>query len=263
MPFPAVSNIQFVLRRPSVSEDHITSLAYGLITASDDLPDQSIFPISLTTVDVAVCPRNSELIADRLKAIGHCSTVDLTLQELNREPIFRGLQSGHTGGEIALYETEIPAAAGEKVYAFIGLWRGDMAVLDALADRRHRVELRPYDDVSAGDLDLHLGEPYSFPIGGIPSDALRLPIWDSIAGRVALHSIEPISAWRLRMDRRRKILSGEAEPQRDESIYRDEGFRKYLATRAEAFPDLVNRSWHTADQKAALDGVIKQAVVRC
>lgn len=261
MSFPIVSNIQFVLRRPSVSVDHITSLAYGLITASNDLPDQSIFPILLTTTDVAVCPRNSEMIADRLKAIGHSYT-DLTLQELNREPIFRGLQASHTGGEIAVYATEIPAPAGQRVYAFIGLWRGDTATLEGLADRHHCVDLRPLDDVSAGDLDLQAGDPYTFTTGGVPSDALRKPIWDSIAGRVGLHSIEPISAWRRRMERRSKILSGKAEPQWDESIYRDQEFRKYLTTVAEACPDLVNLSWHTADQKAALDSVIKQAVVR-
>ncbi len=261
MPFTTVCNIQFVLRRPSINVDHITALAYGLITASDDLPDQSIFPISLSTSDVAVCPRNSEMITDRLTSIGYSYT-DLTLQELNREPIFRGLQSGHTGGEIAVYATEIPAPTGHRVYAFIGLWRGDMAVLEALADKRHSVDLRPIDDVSAGDLDLQSGEPYTFTTGGVPSDALRKPIWDSIAGRVGLHSIEPISAWRRRIERRSKILSGETEPQSDESIYRDQEFRKYLATLAEACPDLVNLSWHTAAQKAALDSAIKKAVVR-
>ncbi|MHC5194750.1 hypothetical protein ACYSUW_13445 [Pseudomonas frederiksbergensis] len=260
MPFPIVSNIQFVLRRPSISVDHITSLAYGLITASDDLPDQSIFPIALTTVDVAVCPRNSEMIADRLTAIGYSYT-DLTLHELNREPIFRSLQVGHTGGEIAVYATEIPAPAGQRVYAFIGLWRGDAVVLEALADRRHCVDLRPFDDVSVGDLDLQTGEPYTFTTGGVPSDALRKPIWDSVAGRVGLHSIEPISAWRRRMERRSKILSGEAEPQWDESIYRDQEFRKYLSDLAVSCPDLVNLSWHTADQKLKLETVAKQLVI--
>jgi hypothetical protein len=259
MPFPTVTNLQFVLRRPGVSIDHVTALSYGLLTATADLPDQSIFPITLSGDGITVFSGNSELIADRLKLIGD-SWTDYSLQEMHQAPIFRGLQPGITGGEIAVFETEVPAPAGHKVYAFVGLWRGDDEILNALADVRHSVALKQDENVSVGWFDHQSGEPHLFPAGGIPSEVLRRPIWDSIVGRVCLQSVESINAWRRRTERRIKILDGEAVPQWDESIYRDKSFCAYLAAFREACPELLSQSWFTAEQNEQYSAIAKRAL---
>lgn len=260
MPFPTAAHLQFVLRRPSVSTDHVTALSYGLITATADLPDQSIFPVTLTADGVTVFAGNSELIADRLKLIGDTWT-DYSLQEMHQAPIFRGLQPGITGGEIAVFETEVPAPTGYKVYAFVGLWRGDDEVLNALADVRHSIALKQDANVSIGGFDDQASEPHTFAAGGIPSEVLRRPIWDSIVGRVCLHSVESICAWRRRAERRIKILDGEAVPQWDESIYRDTAFCAYLAVFREACPELLSQSWFTSEQNVRYSAIAKRALI--
>ena len=251
------SHIQFVLRRPSHASDQQTALVYGLLIAAASLPDKSMIPVAVDSAGILLGQPSTEDLSARLKRVDQ--NWSYALQELHSAPVFLPPEDGFTGGEIVLYETEIPAAKGSKVFAFLGLWRGSRILLDALADRRFSALLTDAGNCFVADLDPNSAQPYAFELGGIPSDALRKPIWDSTVGLVGLRSLENLTDWRERVAMTADALEGRPLKAQAGSNLKDQEYLAYLKALNSLVPEILPLSWITANQFASLKAAQVQA----
>lgn len=242
----AATNIQFVMRRPSVCSDRQTALVYGMLTASADLPDQSMIPITLVESEIMVHAPSPKALRERLVAIDQCWSY--TLQELHKAPVFGVLNAGLTGGEIVVYETEIPTDAGSKMFAFFGMFRGDLALLESLAERRYSIALQGQSESYSGSLTEKKGLTYTFEVGGLPSQVLTTPIWDSNVGLVCLHTLETLPEWAVRTGLRREFLNGVPPDLALGSQFRGEHYAAYIREMDRRFGEVLDNSWLTVDQ---------------
>lgn len=253
----APTHIQFVLRQPSQSCDQRTALVYGLLTADARLPDKSMVPVAIDSMGILLGQPATEDLTARLKRVDR--DWSFALQELHDAPVFRSPEEGLTGGEIVLYETEIPAAQGSKVFAFLGLWRGSQILLDALAERRFSAQLAELGENFVADLDPNSAQPYAFERGGIPSDALRKPIWDSEVGLVGLRSLECLAHWRERVVTTADALEGRPLKAQAGSQLKNQEYLAYLKALNKLVPEILPLSWISADQFAQLKAAQVQA----
>lgn len=132
-------------------------------------------------------------------------------------------------------------------------------MLDALAERRFSAQLTELGQNFVADLDPNSAQQYAFERGGILSDALRKPIWDSEVGLVGLRSLESLVDWRERVAMTADALEGRPLKAQAGSQLKNQDYLAYLKALNKLVPEILPLSWISADQFAQLKAAQVQA----